>query len=1030
MGDQDNHGMDNEVRRRTNRPLDAPIELSNAPGIVRFVEEETKPPAEEVEKVEKDSNAAKKTYGRTPDGTVFTVPQTHDMVSELLSPTQPKNTSDYVVIGILGLHILLLFRLPAHLRTPVLCALFLFWRSAYNAGIGVLLHLQSADRRLVTWARKSRIFESPDTGKNPRPMLFYFLKHELETKIPNDYRIESAPTEYNTWLVFRRLVDLILMCDFVSYCLFAISCFTHPQSEGVFMTIGRWVVGIALFLFNVWVKLDAHRVVKDYAWYWGDFFFLVDQELTFDGVFEMAPHPMYSVGYAGYYGISLMAASYKVFFISILAHAAQFAFLILVENPHIDKIYNAPPPRRQVQQGAGDEGEDSDHIIAFEDRDYSIGPSSIYQILGSGFFDLHRQVNVSVVVCAGYLAIIALITPQKPLYQVGFVLHAVFWRLWFTFRIGYILTTQSEDKAWTRHFIKIGESVQDGWKEWKAQYFLAMTMCYMSFAAASYKMYNMSADWSYGLGLLRHVVGVLLIVLHTWTVVSIYDSLGEFGFFYGDFFWDRGAKLTYGGIYRFLNNPERILGLAGLWGFAIITWSRAMFVLATVSHILTISFIQFVERPHMQRLYGQEELRGQSGLSKSIRRSLPPPIRKWQGTVDRGLEQTAEFIEEFIEAARPKLAAGVETFVRDATKVFSNYPAQISISRVSDDMVGHDPKDYTIDIEGTPASALAELDHRSGREGEAARTPPLRTSNFRTQLYEYGAPIKVCWRAPLNHGKKDWIGLYMVSENADRLVTRISSRGRWTATNPGEYVSSRADVGILSSDVRVDPDSDGEVAHYEGEAVFEGDKLWWTPGSFEFRYHHDGKHNVMAISHPFEIRIAKFDEDDVEVDSNGSLRGAVEQALLPVVRNCLDRDPDIAPNTVEEAFGGLVERESKYAKRIVFAVHQMFGIELAPEVVQADGTVKNLAWRICNAKKALVRETLSRYESTQLTSRRRRTACRRQQLVEAHRARRVTDWKGRVLAGAVVLPMALKSLHSHSTSLKLERYQRKSTAIY
>lgn len=75
---------------------------------------------------------------------------------------------------------------------------------------------------------------------------------------------------------------------------------------------------------------------------------------------QFAPHPMYSVGYAGelasslpldrleylsastrdgvinilgYYGLSLIVASEAVLFVSLAAHFCQFGFLAYFENP-------------------------------------------------------------------------------------------------------------------------------------------------------------------------------------------------------------------------------------------------------------------------------------------------------------------------------------------------------------------------------------------------------------------------------------------------------------------------------------------------------------------------------------------------------------------------------------------------------------------------------------------------------------------------------------------------------------------------
>ncbi|GAW20138.1 hypothetical protein ANO14919_096350 [Xylariales sp. No.14919] len=909
---------------------------------------------------------ARKTYGRTRDGRVFVVPVTHDRIPQMLDPRQPKNIGDIVVLAVLAAHILALYALPSPLSKYVFAAIYLFWRAAYNVGIGVLLRWQSNDHTLVAWAQKWQLFELPSAGKNPRPWLYNLLKRESETEIHSEFDFDNAPIEYNTWLLFRRFVDLILLCDFVSYGLFAIACTHTPVGEHALMTASRWALGLAIVVFNFWVKVDALRVVKDYAWYWGDFFFLVDQELTFDGVFEMAPHPMYSIGYAGYYGISMMAGSYAVLFISILAHACQFAFLVLVENPHIEKTYNPPPPRKRVEEQSRDCVQSPEANGLQESPDApstSEQPSlnEIHNLLGLRNIDLFRNTDYSTCLLLLYLTILALVTPQTPFWQFLFVMHALAWRIWYSVGLGSILHRQSEDKMWTRHFLKFGDTTNEAWRQWKGMYHISHILCYASFITACWKMYSVPVDWNYGFVLLRHVIGASLVALQAWTAMSIYDSLGEFGWFFGDFFFERGVKLNYTSIYRFLNNPERIIGTAGLWGAALITWSKAVFVLAFISHLLTIGFLEFVEQPHMQKVYG-ESIRDEAGLTRFIKRTLPPYVVEWQSSVNQVMDQTSHLVEEILDAARPTLAAGVSTIVRDTTALFNKYPARLGISKSAPDLGAYDPKHYSVTVQGENSSGSALTERSSGKEGTASRFP----NYLNTLIFEYGAPIKVKWTAPANHGKKDWIGLYMVADNQSREVTDVSSLSRWIPTNPGQYESTTADKGILLSDVPVQRSDTDEADLVKGEMVFSGDKLWWTQGVFEFRYHHDGGHNVMSISQPFEIHVARFDDDDVPagVDAYASYQSAVESALLPVVQNCLDRDPDIAPSKPTEPWGSHVERDGKYAKRIVYAIRQMFGIEFAPAVVPADGRIRNLAWRICNAKQVLAPYSMSSSKGT------------------------------------------------------------------
>lgn len=125
-----------------------------------------------------------------------------------------------------------------------------------------------------------------------------------------------------------------------------------------------------------------------------------------------------------------------------------------------------------------------------------------------------------------------------------------------------------------------------------------------------------------------------MIGLQSWTSFLIIDDLGQFGWFYGDFFFaplpqadsnsshsSNSNSLTYTGIYRYLNNPELIFGQAAYWGVALIVADWRMTLLAAFAFLTNYLFLQWVEAPHLKRLYG-ERVRTDSGVTKVVNNAI------------------------------------------------------------------------------------------------------------------------------------------------------------------------------------------------------------------------------------------------------------------------------------------------------------------------------------------------------------------------------------------------------------------------
>ncbi|KAI8923366.1 hypothetical protein BC831DRAFT_521762, partial [Entophlyctis helioformis] len=416
-----------------------------------------------------DSDSVAMLEGRTFFGASFTFPprapsSSWTRLPRSLDPSCPHTPSEWLAAALIAAQVALWLSGLCH--RSLFLALFVFWRLAYNVGIGAILHAQSTASWFVRLVKRAGLGSAPRIPRSDWAAWavdrLVVSRMERDTDFVHNY--DAMPSEFNAWILFQELCDLVFANDIASY---------------IFLSTRDMVIlggGSLLVAFNLWVKSDAYELLKDFSWYWGDFFFLMDDAETPDLGFETVPHPMYSIGYIGYYGVALITQSYTVLFVSLAAHICQALFLASGREAALGQtLRRSRASHRRVCC--------AEPVVIQKffsrDPDRAAQPRPV---------PLHGRADAVCVSVHGPHGRAGRPIADEAWRFWFFVGQALVWRVLHTYVLGLILYLQSKHKFWSRHFIRHGRRPARGVPELESLHIARLALTH----AMVCRLYNLS----------------------------------------------------------------------------------------------------------------------------------------------------------------------------------------------------------------------------------------------------------------------------------------------------------------------------------------------------------------------------------------------------------------------------------------------------------------------------------------------------------------------------------------------------------